>query len=283
MNKFRVSLSLAVLSSISLLIPIHQRAIALELNTSESQEVNKISASLEDKQQTNVAETAISDVKPIAVSYSSADLKPQVNNSIASRPVDIDEFCKSFPYNSRCQDRAKPASPSEETKPAPEANEQPKSESAAKTSGWAITPEIGTLGLGASVTKSVTPNLNARVGVNAFSYGIDLEETDVKYKADLNLLNVSTLVDYHPFKNSGFRLTGGVVFNNNKVEGNAQARNNQEFEFNGNTYNTSQIGSAKAKVSLPNSVAPATRRSVIYSMITGCCVNVETCKPEVFP
>ncbi|BAZ12580.1 hypothetical protein NIES4071_44110 [Calothrix sp. NIES-4071] len=94
------------------------------------------------------------------------------------------------------------------------------------------------------------------MGINAFSYGIDIEETDVKYKADLNLLNVSTLVDYHPFKNSGLRLTGGVVFNNNKVEGNAQARNNQEFEFNGNTYNTSQIGSAKAKVSLPNSVAP---------------------------
>ncbi|BDA70578.1 hypothetical protein RIVM261_074270 [Rivularia sp. IAM M-261] len=61
----------------------------------------------------------------------------------------------------------------------------------------------------------------------------------------MNLLNVSTLVDYHPFKNSGFRVTGGVVFNN-KVEGNTQARNNQDFEFNGTNYNTSQIGSARA-------------------------------------
>jgi hypothetical protein len=32
--------------------------------------------------------------------------------------------------------------------------------------------------------------------------------SDVDYKADLNLFNVSTLADYHPWKNGGFRLKG---------------------------------------------------------------------------
>jgi hypothetical protein len=127
------------------------------------------------------------------------------------------------------------------------------------TSGWAITPEIGTLGVGASVTKSLTPNLNARVGVNAASIsvgGYQKRRNEVTYDANLDLLNVSTLVDYHPFQNSGFRVSGGLVFNDNKVEGRGRIRDNVEFEYNNNRYTTKDISSVKGKVSFPNNIAP---------------------------
>ncbi|MFM6013487.1 MAG: hypothetical protein ACKO99_23040, partial [Dolichospermum sp.] len=80
----------------------------------------------------------------------------------------------------------------------------------------AITPEISTLGVGATVTKSITPNINAKVGVNGLGISRDIDLSDVDYKAKLNLFNVSTLAEYYPWKNGGFRLTGGLVFQDNK-------------------------------------------------------------------
>ncbi len=188
------------------------------------------------------------------ISYSAADLLAPTNSSdknvIVKRPVDPVKFCKDYPYNSACTDKQSETFPTDASEPVEEETKK------AKTTGWGVTPEIGTLGIGASVTKSVSPNVNARVGLNAFKYGTDFEEENIEYEADLNLFNISTLVDYHPWKKSGFRLTGGLVFNNNNVSGEGQANGNQEFEVNGTTYNTNQVRSVDAKISLPNKVAP---------------------------
>jgi hypothetical protein len=189
------------------------------------------------------------------ISYSAADLQPE--KQLASKPIDLDKFCKSYPYNSRCSQN--PVS-EEPTQPNTSENKlEQTSEVSQKNSGWAITPEISTLGVGASVTKSLTPNLNARVGLNTLSIdvnGYQKRENEVKYDANLSLLNVSTVVDYHPFKNSGFRVTGGLVFNDNHVEGKAQIKDNTVFEYDGNQYTNQDISSVKGKVSFPNSVAP---------------------------
>ncbi|AFZ03054.1 hypothetical protein [Calothrix sp. PCC 6303] len=189
------------------------------------------------------------------ISHSAADLQPE--KQLASKPIDLDKFCKSYPYNSRCSQTPGSEQPAE-----PNTSENKPEEAAQvsqQNSGWAITPEIGTLGVGASITKSLTPNLNGRVGVNTISLdvgGYRKRENEVEYDANLNLLNVSTVVDYHPFKNSGFRVTGGLVFNDNNVEGKARIRDNTVFEYNGNQYTNQDISSVKGKVSFPNNVAP---------------------------
>jgi hypothetical protein len=67
-----------------------------------------------------------------------------------------------------------------------------------KSSGWAIALEASTLGLGASVIKKIVPAVNARVGVNGFSLGRDIEDTDITYEDDLNLFNVTTGLDFYP-------------------------------------------------------------------------------------
>ena len=105
------------------------------------------------------------------------------------------------------------------------------------------------------VTKSLTPNLNARLGINGFSINTDIKETDVTYDADLKLFNVSTLVDFYPFKGSGFHLTGGLVFQNNKIEGTGEVTNG-EITIGNETFTSDERGSVDLEVSFSNSVAP---------------------------
>jgi hypothetical protein len=186
------------------------------------------------------------DPQPGTFSYSAGDL-------LAKRPLDLDIFCKSYPLNSRCADLSTPSKlQPEESKPTEEASQTPP-----KTSGWAVTPEISTLGVGATVTKSITPNVNAKLGINGLGISQDISASNVDYKADLNLFNVSTLIDYHPWQKGGFRLTGGLVFQDNNLEGTGKASNAGTININGRDYNsTDQLTSVKAKVSFANSVAP---------------------------
>ena len=190
--------------------------------------------------------------QPGTFSYSAGDL-------LATIPLDLDVFCKSYPLNSRCTGPSTPSKPQRgESKPTQESKPtEEMSQTSVKTRGWAITPEISTLGVGATVTKSITPHINAKVGINGLGISRDVSLSDVDYKADLNLLNISTLADYHPWKNGGFRLTGGLVFQDNNIEGTGKAKNGGKININGVDYDTTtQLTSVKAKVSLGNSVAP---------------------------
>lgn len=183
--------------------------------------------------------------QPGTFSYDAVDL-------LAKRPVDLDKFCKDYPLNSRCANRPAPSTqPSQEAKPTEQTSKTP-----AKTSGWAITPEISTLGVGATVTKSVTPNINAKVGISGLGISRDFTESGINYDAKLNLFNVSTLVDYHPWQKSGFRLTGGLVFQDNNIEGTGKAQAGDKITIGGTEYTLAAGETVKTKVSLPNTVAP---------------------------
>lgn len=147
---------------------------------------------------------------PLKISTQADDLLPLSQRQSAGE-LDL-EFCQNYPDNSRCAE----VTPIEET--APPIIEASRDEE--RGSGWAIVPEVSTLGLGGQVVRKITPAFNARIGVNALGFGLDIEETEFDYNGDLNLFNVSTLVDVHPFK-SGLRISGGLIFNNNNIEGTA--------------------------------------------------------------
>ncbi len=241
MNKFQLSVSLLGISTASLFAnSMTQKVFATEVPIEiANQEINA-------QAQTQLSQGTIS--------YSAADLAPQTDSSldnvIAQRLIDLENFCQKTPNNSVCIEYPTPFVQGQVVEPQQEETQK------TKTNGWAVTPEISTLGLGASVTKSVSDKVNAKLGLNAFSLNageIDAEDTTIE--ADLKLFNVSTLVDYHPWKKSGFRITGGLVFNDNKVKGDVKA-NGGEIEINGERYNTDELGSAKVKASFANNVAP---------------------------
>lgn len=112
----------------------------------------------------------------------------------------------------------------------------------AAQSGMALTIQAGTLGAELGFVKNLNPKLNARLGVAFMTYSYSGDtggEDPVAYEVDMNLFSAGLLVDYHPFENF-FRLTGGLVFNNNIFEASAEAVNT--YEYDESTYTPEEIG-----------------------------------------
>lgn len=112
--------------------------------------------------------------------------------------------------------------------------------SAAQAGDLAATVDLGTTGLGLHLTAPLAPQLNARVGLNYASYSYDGNTSDVDYDFKLKLATVDALLDYHPFA-SGFRVSGGVVYNGNKIEANAKPKNGS-YTLNGRAYPSALVG-----------------------------------------
>jgi hypothetical protein len=172
-----------------------------------------------------------------------------------------EKFCQDFPENSRCQETTPdfetipvPALPPAPPATSPDSPEDNSQNNSGQKSGWAIVPEISTLGLGGQIVRKITPQINARVGINAFGMNADVDSEDVEYDGDLDLFNVSTIIDIHPSKSSGFKISGGAVFNNNKIAGTAITEEtitigDQEFANN-------VVESTDVDIEITRSVAP---------------------------
>jgi hypothetical protein len=121
-------------------------------------------------------------------------------------------------------------------------------------SGWALDAKVGTLGIGADVSRSIVPRLlNMRVGASFFSYSTDFDEEGISYNADLKLGAVPIALDVFPFRN-WFRLGGGVLINLNEVTGTAQATNGT-VTIGDTKYNLADLGQVQGKVKF-NRAAP---------------------------
>jgi hypothetical protein len=121
-------------------------------------------------------------------------------------------------------------------------------------SGWAIDVKVGTLGVGADISRSIVPRiLNIRAGASFFSYSTDFDEKGINYNAKLKLGAVPIALDVFPFKN-WFRLGGGVIVNLNEVSGTANATNGT-IDIGDGTYNLAALGPVNGKLKF-NRVAP---------------------------
>jgi hypothetical protein len=79
----------------------------------------------------------------------------------------------------------------------------------------------GTTGIGADVAFNVAPAIDARVGYSALKWSHDVDTSNASYKGDAKLSNLNALVDFHPL-GPVFRLTGGIILNDNKYEANGR-------------------------------------------------------------
>ncbi|MFA5393375.1 MAG: hypothetical protein WC081_01010 [Candidatus Ratteibacteria bacterium] len=112
--------------------------------------------------------------------------------------------------------------------------------------GVGLTLKGGTTGAGGDLTFKLNDNLNLRAGVSAFNTTQDINEAD----ADINLLNVPILLDWHPFKDSGFRVSGGVMFTDNYLKISDQ---NKTVTINDVDYAVTDI---RGKIDFDNTVGP---------------------------
>jgi hypothetical protein len=126
----------------------------------------------------------------------------------------------------------------------------------------------GTTGIGGDVGWSVAPTLNARIGYSALSWNHHLRETDVRYNAKLKLSNLSALLDWSPL--GPFRLTGGIVGNNNKYDLSGTPSGGT-FTVNGTTYQASDVGNFGGTIKSGKSLVPYL--GVGYGNVAGMGVN----------
>lgn len=111
-----------------------------------------------------------------------------------------------------------------------------------------VSADVGTTGVGLHVTVPVLDNVNARFGVNAFSYSYNGSTSDVAYDFKLKMQTIDLLADYHPFSGSGFRLSGGIVYNGNKIDAHARPNANGTYTLNSHTYSADTVGTLNGKL-----------------------------------
>lgn len=112
----------------------------------------------------------------------------------------------------------------------------------------AVSASVGTTGFGLHLTVPVAPSINSRVGFNTFSYDTSDSTNDFNYDAKLKLNTFDALLDYYPMAGSSLRLTGGVVYNNNKVDITARPSSTASYTFNGTTYSAAGAGEVDGRI-----------------------------------
>jgi len=123
---------------------------------------------------------------------------------------------------------------------------------AARAAEFGVQLHGGTLGAGADLAFGLSDHWNGRVGFNKYTASEDFTQNDIDYSADLELESGHALADWHPF-GGGFRVSGGIVFNNNEVNGTATV--NGGDQVGGQTVPPGGGGTIAANVSF-NDTAP---------------------------
>jgi hypothetical protein len=127
----------------------------------------------------------------------------------------------------------------------------------------------GTTGLGADIGFGLLPTLSARVGYSGLSYNRTVDVTDIKYDGKLKLSNLNLLLDFSPLPGP-FRVTGGFIVNDNKVDLNGQSSNGT-YTINGVTYPASAVGNLGGTVTAGNRAAPYL--GIGYGNVAGLGIN----------
>ena len=110
----------------------------------------------------------------------------------------------------------------------------------------ALGAKAGTLGAGAELTVGLSRQLNTRLGVNGFNYSERREASDIEYDGEASLRTATALLDWHP-GGRGFRLTGGVVYNDTEVTGSSLPPASGVYDLGGVPVPVSILGTLDAK------------------------------------
>ncbi len=125
---------------------------------------------------------------------------------------------------------------------------------AAAQGKWGLDVTAGTLGYGGGVGLALSESFNARLYVAGLSYARDFESSGVDYKARLQLRNAPLLLDWH-VGGSLFRISAGVMLNDDKLTVDARPTAGATYTFNNVTYTSAQVGSATGVIKF-NRAAP---------------------------
>jgi hypothetical protein len=117
----------------------------------------------------------------------------------------------------------------------------------------AITGDIGTTGLGLHLSLPVQPNLNARIGFGYLNHSYTGSTDTVDYDFKLKLKTMDALLDWFP-TGGQFRVSGGIVYNGNKIDAAGKSNSNGTYTLNGRTYTAADAGRLDGKIDFRKAV-----------------------------
>ena len=123
-----------------------------------------------------------------------------------------------------------------------------------RTKNVAVVVQLGTLGLSGGIVASLGSQVNIRVAGSGVALTRDATVSDIKYDFDINLYTAGLFLDWHP-GGAGFRVSLGIIANNNKFEADATPSATSTYTLGGVTYPGAALGKLHADADM-NPVAP---------------------------
>jgi hypothetical protein len=122
-----------------------------------------------------------------------------------------------------------------------------------------INAKVSTLGAGVEVAFPIRESVDARIGFNTFSYNFNKTAasatTSTNYSGKLDLQSFQALADWHPMAGS-FRVSGGLIYNNNSFNMTALAGSGSTIALaNGTVHTLTGAESVNANISF-DKIAP---------------------------
>lgn len=105
---------------------------------------------------------------------------------------------------------------------------------------------IGTPGIGLEIESLVTERFGIRGLLNGGSLSHDYDESGIRYDGKFRFGTGFLLADWHPYA-TGFRLSGGLAYNNQRFAGSARPGGGT-ININGTNYSAAQVGSLDGRV-----------------------------------
>jgi hypothetical protein len=93
----------------------------------------------------------------------------------------------------------------------------------------------GTQGVGVGTALALSNWAGVHADLNGFGLSHNFNTAGNEYAAHLRLLHLGAYLDLFPFSSSAFRLTGGLLFNNDELSGDAVPTNGG-YQFNGHFF-----------------------------------------------
>jgi hypothetical protein len=122
---------------------------------------------------------------------------------------------------------------------------------AVQAASFGLSADAGTPGVGAAVWFPLAGSfLDFRVGFNTLSFNHPYTSGGIRYDTHAVLRNLPLLVDWYPL-GFGFRLTGGVVYNDNQASFLATSENGS-YTIDGTSYPASQVSPLTGSLSYPH-------------------------------
>lgn len=114
-----------------------------------------------------------------------------------------------------------------------------------------LSVSAGTTGFALHVTTPLSERLSLRVGASVLEHDQSEHTRSVDYDFQLRLRTIDMLLDYYPV-DQGFRLTGGLMFNGNRIDAAGLPNASGSYVINNRRYSASEAGRLDGRIDFRN-------------------------------